>query len=120
MSPEELAYFKEMLLQQLRELISNAGQTVGHLVQVSEWAADPLDQAAMETDRSNTLRIRDREYHLIRKVNEALTKIEDGTFGVCESCGEEITVARLKARPVTSYCIQCKIQMEAFEKASGF
>ncbi len=118
MGPEDLAYFKELLTRQLNELLNTAEKTVGTLVQGGEWAADPLDQAAMETTRTYTLRIRDRESHLIKKIKEALVKIEDGTFGICEACGEEIALSRLKARPVTSYCIRCKTQMEAFEKVA--
>ncbi|MFZ1986207.1 MAG: RNA polymerase-binding protein DksA [Desulfatitalea sp.] len=118
MQPKDIAFFKEQLTQQLNELLTMAEKTVGTLVQSGEWAADPLDQAAMETDRTNTLRIRDRESHLIKKIKSALGKIRDGSFGICEACGEEIALARLKARPVTSYCIRCKTQMEAFEKVA--
>lgn len=118
MRPEDLAFFKEMLTQQLNELLQTAEKTVGTLVQSGEWAADPLDQAAMETNRTYTLRIRDRESHLIKKIKAALAKIEDGSFGICEACGEDIALSRLKARPVTSYCIRCKTQMEAFEKVA--
>jgi DnaK suppressor protein len=119
LQPQDIAYFKELLNQQLNELLDNAERTVNTLVQSGEWAADPLDQAAMENDRNYTLRIRDRESHLIKKIAMALEKIEDGSFGICESCGDDIALARLKARPVTSYCIRCKTQMEAFEKVAG-
>jgi DnaK suppressor protein len=120
LQPEDFALFRELLTQQLNELLTMAEKTVNTLVQSGEWAADPLDQAAMENDRNYTLRIRDRESHLIKKITAALAKIEDGSFGICESCGDEIAVARLKARPVTSYCIRCKTQMEAFERVAGF
>lgn len=120
LQPEDIAFFRELLTQQLNELLTMAEKTVNTLVQSGEWAADPLDQAAMESDRNYTLRIRDRESHLIKKITEALAKIDDGTFGICESCGDEIALARLKARPVTCYCIRCKTQMEAFEKVAGF
>lgn len=118
--PQEVAFFKELLIQQLGELLSNAEKTVGSLVRDGDWTADPIDQASREADRNYTLRIRDRESHLIKKINTALAKIEDGTFGICENCGEEIALARLKARPVAAHCIQCKTKMEAFEKVSGF
>jgi DnaK suppressor protein len=65
------------------------------------------------------LRIRDRENKLIKKIKKALDRIETGTFGACEKCGEDITLKRLKARPVTTQCIDCKTQEEAFEKALG-
>jgi DnaK suppressor protein len=118
MQPEDLAMFKELLIQQLNELLNAAEKTVGTMVQSGEWAADPLDQAAMETNRTYTLRLRDRESHLIKKIKSALVKIDDGSFGICEACGEDIAMSRLKARPVTSYCIRCKTQMEAFEKVA--
>jgi DnaK suppressor protein len=116
---QDLVFFKELLNNQLHELLDSAERTVNTLVQSGDWAADPLDQATMENDRNYTLRIRDRESHLIKKINAALAKIVDGSFGVCESCGEDIGLARLKARPVTAYCIRCKTQMEAFEKVAG-
>ncbi|MDA8142079.1 MAG: RNA polymerase-binding protein DksA [Desulfobacteraceae bacterium] len=119
MNSNDVDFFKELLTQQLNELLSNAEKTVGTMVHDGEWAADPVDQASMETDRAYTLRIRDRESHLIKKINAALTKIEEGSFGICENCGEEISLARLKVRPVASHCIQCKTKMEAFEKVSG-
>ncbi len=119
LQPEDVAFFKKMLAQQLNELLTTAEKTVSSLIQSGEWAADPLDQAAMDSERNYTLRIRDRESHLIKKIKNALSKIDEGSFGICEACGEEIALARLKARPVTSYCIQCKTQMEAFEKEVG-
>jgi DnaK suppressor protein len=120
LQPQDIALFKELLNQQLHQLLDSAEKTVNTLLQSGEWAADPLDQAAMENDRNYTLRIRDRESHLIKKIAAALSKIEDGSFGICESCGDDIGLARLKARPVTAYCIRCKTQMEAFEKVAGF
>jgi DnaK suppressor protein len=115
----DLDFFKELLNSQLEDLLERAERTVGALVQSDGVAADPLDQAAMESDRNYTLRIRDRESRLIRKIKIALAKIEDGSFGLCETCGEQIAVARLKARPVAEHCIQCKTRMEAMEKVAG-
>ena len=120
MRPEDLAEFKELLTQQLEELLTTAERTVGQLVRSDGQPADPLDRASMDADRNYTFRIRDRESHLIKKIKLTLEKIDDGTFGICDECGNEIALARLKARPVTSYCIHCKTQMEAFEKVSGF
>jgi DnaK suppressor protein len=65
------------------------------------------------------LRIRDREAKLIKKIREALERIENDTYGICESCGEDISIKRLKARPVTTQCIDCKSKEEALEKALG-
>ncbi len=77
---------------------------------------DINDQASFESERSFELRIKDRERKLINKVQEALKKIGDGSYGVCDSCGEPISVKRLQARPVTSFCINCKAEMEAEER----
>jgi DnaK suppressor protein len=80
---------------------------------------DPTDRAALETDRNFLLRIRDRERKLIEKIKEALDRIDNGQFGVCELCGKEIGEKRLMARPVTTLCIECKKKQEAREKARG-
>ena len=120
LSSEDVAFFKETLTRQLDELLTIAEKTVGFLVQNGTQSADPLDRAGMDTERNYMLRIRDRESHLIKKIKKTLMKIEDGSFGICEECDGEISLARLKARAVTSYCIECKTKMEALEKASGF
>jgi len=113
---EELDYFKEMLTNQLEGLLGSASHMVTELLYVGEKFTDALDQATYESNRRTTLRIKDRESRLIRKIINALKLIEEGNFGICEICGEEIDIARLKARPVTTHCIQCKRKMEADEK----
>ena len=77
---------------------------------------DPTDRASLESNRNFTLRIRDRERKLIVKIKEALTRIDDGTYGNCEECGEKIGRERLEARPVTTLCIDCKSLQEAQER----
>ena len=77
---------------------------------------DPTDRATQESDRTFELRIRDRERRLINKIQEALARIETGTFGICEVCEEDISEARLKARPVTTLCIDCKMEQEKKER----
>jgi DnaK suppressor protein len=67
-----------------------------------------MDRASLEADRNFLLRVRDRERKLIQKIDEALKRIGDGTFGICEVCGEEISEERLRARPVTTLCLNCK------------
>ena len=119
LQPQDIAYFKELLTQQLEDLLTRAEKTVAELVRNGELSADILDQASSDIGRNYTLRMVDRESQLIRKIKTALAKIDEGTFGICESCDEEIGIERLKARPVTSYCIRCKTRMEAFEKVSG-
>ncbi len=120
LTPEDLARFKRTLTHQLNDLLSSAERTVGFLLQHNTQSADPIDRAVIDVDRNNTLRIRERESLLIKKIKRTLEKIEDGTFGICEACEEKIGLLRLKARPVAAYCIQCKTLIEAHEKASGF
>ena len=120
LTPEDVAEFKLMLSQQLNDLLSSAERTVGFLVQHNTQSADPIERAVIDVDRNYTLRIRERESRLIRKIKRTLDKIEEGTFGICEACEEEINPLRLKARPVAAYCIRCKTLMEAHEEASGF
>ena len=119
MDKEVQAEFRELLLQRLEELYQEAERTVAGMTDAEETFPDPTDRATLESDRNFMLRIRDRERKLIVKIREALQRIEDGTFGDCEDCGEEIGEDRLKARPVTTLCIDCKRKQEANEKARG-
>jgi DnaK suppressor protein len=119
LTPQEVLDFKELLTKQLDDLLYQAEKTVYALVQDGTSSADVLDQATLGMGREYTLRIRDRESRLIQKIKTALIKIDDGSFGICEECGEPIASARLKARPVTAYCINCKNKMEALERSSG-
>ena len=119
MKKKDIKYFEDLLNKRLEELLSQAGNTVSGMTTPRENFPDPTDRAALEADRNFMLRIRDREHKLIKKIKKALERIENGTFGICESCGEDITLKRLKARPVTSQCIECKSKEEALEKALG-
>ena len=120
MDSTDIEYFKKLLTDQLEELFCQAKATIKGLIDSPEGIKDPLDRAAVELEHSTLLRIRDRERNLIRKIQKTLDSVENGTFGICASCGREIGIARLKARPVASYCIKCKTKMETMEKASGF
>ncbi|MBW2410234.1 MAG: RNA polymerase-binding protein DksA [Deltaproteobacteria bacterium] len=119
MKEKDKEYFKEYLTNRLEELLNQADNTVSGMTTPKENFPDPTDRAALEADRNFMLRIRDRESKLIKKIKQALERIENDTYGICETCGEEITVKRLKARPVTSQCIDCKSKEEALEKALG-
>lgn len=119
MKKKDKEYFKEYLTNRLEELLYQADNTVSGMTSPKENFPDPTDRAALEADRNFMLRIRDRESKLIKKIKQALERIENDTYGICEKCGEEITVKRLKARPVTSHCIDCKSKEEALEKALG-
>jgi DnaK suppressor protein len=119
MKKKEIDFFKEQLNNLIEELLSQADETVSGMTSPKENFPDPTDRASLEADRNFMLRIRDRESKLILKVKKALARIENSTFGVCESCGEDISFERLKARPVTTQCIDCKTKEENLEKALG-
>jgi DnaK suppressor protein len=116
LNERELESFKHLLQDRRRGLLAGAGKTVHRMHDGKENFPEPVDRAALESDRNATLRIRDRERKLIAKIDEALERIEDGTFGICEECGEEIAADRLRARPVTTLCFECKNEQEKKEK----
>jgi DnaK suppressor protein len=119
MNKKDKEFFKKYFTKKLEELINQAGDTVSGMTETKENFPDPADRASLEAERNFMLRIRDREAKLIKKIKAALDRIENNTFGICESCGENITLKRLKARPVTTQCIDCKSKEEALEKALG-
>ena len=105
--------------QWLEELRTDAGGTVKDMSGKGSMFPDPVDRASLESDRNFLLRVRDRERKLMAKIQEALQRIEDGEFGICEECGCEISEGRLEARPVTTLCIECKEDQENKEKAKA-
>jgi len=119
MNEKQREFFRDLLQNRLQDLLKNADGTVSNMTDLKESFPDPTDRASLESDRNFMLRIRDRERKLIGKIKEALDRIEDGTYGVCERCGGEISVKRLEARPVTTCCIECKKKEEASERARG-
>jgi DnaK suppressor protein len=119
MKKKDLEYFKKLLTQRLQTLLAEANETVSGMTDGKASFPDPTDRAAMEADRNFMLRIRDRERKLIGKIREALERIDNGTYGICDSCGEDISIKRLKARPVTTQCVECKTKEEAKEEALG-
>ena len=114
LNKSDLEKLKTVLERQLRDLQSDFGRDMQSMG--SPALADINDQATLESERSFELRIKDRERKLIGKVQEALKKIGDGSYGTCESCSEPIGIKRLQARPVTNFCINCKAEMEAEER----
>ncbi len=116
MEQAQIEEFKKILESQLEQLLQEAGKTVSEMTDEGGNFPDPTDRASLESDRNFELRIRDRERRLIMKIRDALARIENGTFGTCESCEEPIGAARLKARPVTELCIDCKTEQERKEK----
>ncbi len=116
MEKEQVADFKKTLESQLEQLLQEAGKTVSEMTDEGINFPDPTDRASLESDRNFELRIRDRERRLIRKIRDALARIENGTFGTCECCEEPISAERLRVRPVTELCIDCKTEQERKEK----
>lgn len=119
MEKKDLDYFKDLLTQWLDELLGKAGNTVVGLLVSEDHLSDPLDRAVLDSERSYTLRIRDRESVLIKKIHASLEDIEDGVYGVCDDCGRDISIERLKARPVARHCIRCKTKQEERERLTG-
>ena len=117
MRERELKHFQGLLQEKLDELLKEADRTVDGMTDAkAENFPDPTDRASLESNRNFTLRIRDRERKLIVKIKEALGRIDDGSYGKCEECGENIGRERLEARPVTTLCIDCKSLQEVQER----
>jgi len=109
-------YFKQKLLDWKNELLKESSQTLNNLQSDNEAKADITDRASEEIDRSFELRTRDRERKLINKINAALQRIEDGSYGYCEETGEPIGLKRLEARPVATLSIEAQEMHEKAEK----
>lgn len=117
MRQRELNLFRRLLEDRKREILEEAERALGTLnTKAEEACADPSDRASIESDRAFLLRMRDRERKLLSKIDEAFARIEDGSYGLCEECGDQIGIERLKARPVTTLCISCKSAQEARER----
>ena len=119
MEQKDLDYFKKLLTQWFDELLGKAGNTVVGLKDGEDPLSDPLDRAVSDTERGYTLRIRGRESVLIKKIRASLEDIEDGVYGICDDCGRNISIERLKARPVARRCIHCKTKQEQRERLTG-
>jgi len=119
MDKKRLQFFRELLQLKIDELANDQQKTLAEMTSTDERLADITDQASFQADRNLELRIRDRERRLIAKMHEALQQIDDGTYGICGNCDEEISEKRLIARPVTTLCIQCKTEQEKIEKLKG-
>jgi DnaK suppressor protein len=119
MKPEKLRFFRRLLTQKANDLLDEAEKTVSDMTTGKENFPDPNDRASLESDRNFELRIRDRERKLLAKIQEAIKRIDDGLFGICEVCGGPISEKRLMARPVTTLCIDCKTKQEKVERLKG-
>ena len=119
MEQKDLDSLKILLNQWLDELLGKAGNSILGLINSEEYLSDPLDQAVLDTERNYTFRIRGRESALIKKIHVSLKDIENGVYGVCDDCGRDISLKRLKARPVARRCIRCKSMQEKKERLLG-
>ena len=120
MTKNDIQFFRNILQRELSDLTKKADIAVEELMIADTTnEADMLDRATEDMARNQRLRFQDRERRLIAKIHGCLQTIEDGTYGICEDCEEPIDIARLKARPVTSFCIACKTRQESLERVSG-
>ncbi len=117
---KDLKRFKKLLEDSKKAVLSSARKTLAEEATFdTDDLPDEIDLASSEYQQSMVFRMRDREKFLLEKIDKALERITDGTFGVCEQCEEEISVKRLEARPVTTLCIRCKEEQEKEEKSFG-
>jgi len=119
LTQEKKKYFKGLLIQRLDELIAEANNTISGFAGPKDVCPDFVDQASIESDADFSLRLKERESRLMMKIQRAVKKLDEGTFGVCEKCGKEISEERLKVRPMATLCIKCKKKQETIEKNRG-
>ena len=116
MNPRQRAYFRSKLVAWRNEILREARETLGHLAEESANHPDLADRASSETDRAIELRARDRQRKLISKIDAAMQRIDDGTYGYCEETGEPISLKRLDARPIATLSIEAQERHERREK----
>ena len=120
MNKRDLQKFKKLLLAQREELLENAKRALSGDIHVDpDDFPDEMDTASSEVNLQFTGRLREREQGLLSKIDAALEKLEAGEYGECTSCGEDIGMKRLKARPVAELCIECKSEQEKLERRTG-
>jgi DnaK suppressor protein len=116
MNPMQLEYFRQKLLRWRGELIEESSETLQHLKEESLLKPDLTDRASLETERAIELRTRDRERKLIAKIDAALMRIEDGSYGFCEDSDEPIGLRRLEARPIATLSLEAQERHERMER----
>lgn len=119
MNADQLAHFAAILNAWKRELMEEVDRTVHHMQDEAANFPDPADRASQEEEFSLELRARDRERKLIKKIDQTLQRIEEEDYGFCDSCGVEIGIRRLEARPTATLCIDCKTLAEIKERQIG-
>ncbi len=115
METDRAEFFRKLLNDRLEALLQGASETVSTLTEQREALTDSVDIAADETNRDFVLRLQDRDRRLVGKIREALKRIDDGEYGICTACGDDIAERRLMARPVATHCIDCKTEAEQME-----
>ncbi len=116
MNPMQREYFRQKLLSWRSELLQESSETLKHLQEESLSEPDIADRASLETDRSLELRTRDRERKLIARIDDALQRIDEGTYGFCEETSEPISLRRLEARPIATLSIEAQERHERMER----
>lgn len=117
MNKKDMKHFRELLTERYEQTLKILETSKEATMAVDQSdLPDEVDQASSEADQSMQLRLRDRENVLLKKILKTIKKIDDGDFGICEKCGDDIDLKRLEARPVTDLCIRCKEEQERLEK----
>jgi len=119
MSADQESHFRNILNSWRRDLMEEVDRTVDHMKVDSVHCPDPNDRASQESEMGMELRTRERERKLLSKIDKALKKLDEHDYGYCESCGVEIGIGRLEARPTADLCIDCKTKQEALERQQG-
>jgi DnaK suppressor protein len=119
MKKKDLNHLKKMLVQQLMDLLNRSDCSLNGLEETDGNLSDLLDRASQISEREFSHHLCSREKLYLRRIERSLQDIEDGVYGLCGQCEEEIAFARLKARPTARYCINCKTQLEKMEKITG-
>jgi DnaK suppressor protein len=119
MKKKDLNDLKKILTQQFMELLGRSDCSLDGLDEADSNLSDLLDRASQITEREFSHHLCSREKLYMRRIEHSLQEIEDGRYGLCEQCEEEISIKRLKARPTARYCIDCKTQLEKLEKLTG-
>ena len=119
MDQKKFEFYRKLLNDRLVALVEEANRSVGDLTEQKLNLPDAIDLATEETNRDFSIRLKDRERKLIYKIKKALERLDEGTYGVCEVCGEDINERRMIARPVTTHCIDCKTEAETQERIRG-
>ncbi len=119
MKKKDLNQLKNILIQQLRDLLGRSDCSLDELDVADNNLSDLLDRASQISEREFSHHLCSREKLYMRRIERSLQDIEEGVYGLCEQCGEDISVKRLKARPTARYCIDCKTQLEKTEKLTG-